>query len=111
MEVTRSQQGPVVILALRGPLVAKGLEELDAKIGECSTAGLFRIVLEMRESPFIDSAGLEKLQSIALDMGKRGGDVRIASLNDVCRDIFLATRMESLVQVCDDRETAVRSLL
>lgn len=85
--------------------------EFDAALDECVNSGLYRVVLDMRQSPFIDSQGLERLQDLVSDLGKRGGDLRLASPNDVCRDIFLATRMDSFVQVADDRESAIRSLM
>lgn len=111
MNIGRSQQGQVSILSLQGALVEEELPVLEREFDRCIESGAFRIVLEMRQVPFIDSAGLEKIQSIVTDIGKRGGDLRVAALNDVCRDIFLCTRMDSFVQVYPDREAAVRSLL
>lgn len=111
MTILRSQQGPVAILSIVGPIVEDGLEALDKELDRCLNSGSSKIVLEMRQVPFIDSAGLEKIQSVVLHFGKRGGDIRVCALNDVCRDIFLCTRMESFVQVYDDRESAVRSLV
>jgi anti-anti-sigma factor len=111
MNITRSQQGAVTILSLQGPFVEDDLPVLDREFDRCVDSGAFRLVLEMRQVPFVDSAGLEKIQSIVSDIGKRGGDLRVCSLNEVCNDIFLCTRMESFVQVLPDRETAVRSLL
>ncbi|MBI2434330.1 MAG: STAS domain-containing protein [Candidatus Hydrogenedentes bacterium] len=111
MIVTRSQQGQVTILSVQGPMVEEELRALETEVDRCINAGLLRIVLELRQAPFVDSAGLEKIQSMVSDFGRRGGDVRVCALNDICRDIFLCTRMESFVQVFDDRESAVRSLL
>lgn len=111
MIVNRSQQGQVSILAVQGPLIEEDLPLLDKEVDRVLSGGSHKIVLEMRQVPFIDSAGLEKLQSIVSDLGKRGGDMRVSSLNDVCRDIFLCTRMESFLQTFTDRESAVRSLL
>jgi len=41
---------------------------------------------------------------------RRGGDLRIASLNDVCRDIFRVTRLDALLQIQDRLEQAINSL-
>jgi len=110
MEVSRTQQGPVATLGLKGPLVDEDLEALDRQIGECTHSGLFRIILDIGGVPFIDSAGLEKIQEIVSEVGLRGGHVCIASPNDVCRDILTATRMDSFVLVFQNRESAFRSL-
>ena len=111
MKIARSQQGAITILAVSGPMIDEELTELDVTMDSCINSGNVRVVLELREVPFIDSAGLQKIQSIVSDIGRRGGDLRIAALNEVCRDIFAATRMENFVQVAEDRESAVRGLL
>lgn len=101
----------MAVLSVEGPLVAEEVGRLKEEIGTCETSGVVHFVLDLKETPFIDSASLETIQDIASDAGKRGGDVRIASLNDVCRDIFVATRMDNFIQTWDDAESAVRSLL
>ena len=109
MEVMKEQHGMVTVLALRGALNSDSAESLLAEVSICKASGSLRIVLEMREVPLIDSAGLESIQSLLVDLGRRGGDICLADVNKVCRDIFIATRMESLVRVYDDVPNAVRS--
>ncbi len=111
MEVLKTIQGSVAVLDIEGAVVGDELGELDLALDECVNGGLHRIVLGLRQVPFIDSAGLERIQNMVSDLGKRGGDLRVAMANEVCKDIFLATRMDSFIQVHDDRESAVRSLL
>ncbi len=111
MHVAKIIHSTVAILAIKGSLVSEEMDKLDVEVEECVEKGIIRVVLDLKEVPFIDSAGLEKIQDIVSNLGKRGGDLRIVSLNDVCADIFLATRMESFVQVSPDRDAAVRSLL
>lgn len=109
MEVMKEQHGMVTVLALRGALNNDSVEALLGEISACKAAGSLRIVLEMREVPLIDSTGLESIQSILVDLGRRGGDMCLAGVNKVCRDIFIATRMESLARIYDDVPDAVRS--
>ena len=111
MELVRHQHGPVAVLAIRGAMISDGLEVFDAGVRECLRSGASRIVLEMVQVPFIDSAGLERIQDLAVEAAKRGGDVRACLLNEVCRDIFKATRLDVIIQNFDDRDGAVRSLL
>jgi anti-anti-sigma factor len=110
MEITRSQQGPVTTLILKGPLVAGELDALDARIEECVSSGIVKIILEMRRVPFIDSVGLERIQSAVSDLGSMGGNLCVVSPTDVCRDIFVATRMDHFLIMCEDRESALRNL-
>ena len=110
MEVTKSEQGAVAILSVKGAIIDEDLDTLDGKFAECVSEGRLKIVLDLESVPFIDSAGLEKIQETVSDLGKRGGDLCVSSLNDVCGDIFVTTRVDSLVQVFDDLEAATRSL-
>lgn len=111
MQVAVSVRGPVAVLSVQGPLVEEELPKLDVEVDKLRNSGHSKLVIELRDAPFIDSRGLEKIQSLAFDIGRSGGDLRVAHLNDVCRDIFMTTRMESFVQVFEDREAAIRSLV
>jgi anti-sigma B factor antagonist len=111
VEVTRTQQGAVAILALKGPMLAEELGILDGAIDKCVGSGLLKIVLDLEHVPFIDSVGLEKILSIVSAMSRLGGNVHVASANSMCRDIFRATRMDGLLQVFENRDETVRSLL
>ena len=86
------------------------LESLGSAIDECLSSGAPKIVLDLSEVPFIDSAGLELLLSLVSRAGKLGGEIRLAAVNDVCRDIFGATRMDNFFQLFEDTSSALRSM-
>jgi anti-anti-sigma factor len=109
MEVSTSQVSSVAVLSMSGPFVVDEEVRLIEKINACTRDGITRIVIDMKRVPFIDSAGLETLQSLVPEFARQGADFRITGLNDVCRDIFVATRMMSFLHVTDDTDTAVRS--
>lgn len=111
MQVSVSVRGPVGVLNVQGPLVEEDVSKLDIEADKLRNTGIKKMVLDLRDAPFVDSAGLEKIQSLSFDLGRSGGDLRVATLNDVCRDIFMCTRVESFVQVFEDREAAIHSLL
>lgn len=109
MEVKRSEIGTAAILSLSGPLVAEEQSVLTEKIDKCIADGITKLVIDMRQVPFIDSVGLETIQSLVPEFARKGADFRITGLNDVCRDIFVATRLMSFIHVTEDADTAVRS--
>jgi anti-anti-sigma factor len=110
LQIGKSIQGAVAVLAIKGSMIADDLPMFDEEVQACQQEGILRIVLDLKTTPFIDSAGLERLQDLVSLLGKRGGDLRVACLNDVCRDIFLATRMDGFIQVAASPEEAIRSL-
>lgn len=109
MEIIREQHGMVAVLLLRGALNATAVDVLLSEVASCKSTGSFRIVLGMSDVSFIDSAGLETIQTLLVDLSRRDGDLFLADVNSVCRDILSATRMESLVRICEDVPSAVRS--
>ncbi len=111
MHITRSQQGPITILSLQGPIVAQELSEVKTAIDECVAGGQTKLVLELAQVPFVDGEGLETIQETVTTLGKRGGDLKVCALNDICRDIFNATRMNGFVQIFENREEAAKSML
>ena len=111
MHITRSQQGPITILSLQGAIVSQELGDVKAVIDDCVKGGQTKLVLELAQVPFVDGEGLETIQDTVTKLGKRGGDLKVCSLNDVCRDIFNATRMNGFVQVFDNRDDASKSML
>jgi anti-anti-sigma factor len=68
-----------------------------------------RILLDCKTTDFIDSKALELLIQLHEDLEKRGGILKITSLNPVCRDILLATRLINTLNVYDDIAEALRS--
>ena len=111
MDVTKHQQGQVVVLAARGPIIDGQMEELSTAFDGCIESRTTRIVLELRAVPFIDSHGLERILDFAARTDAIGGNLRLAAPNELCRDILVATRIDGMVRVYADRESAVRSLL
>ena len=110
MEVSVTQHGAVAVLDLRGPLSGEHLADMDRSVQECIRNGALKIVLDLAQTPLIDSEGLEKIHALVTDLGKQGGDIRVAGANDLCKDIFRATRLDNIVQVFEDRHGAVSSL-
>lgn len=110
MEIIQTRQGTSHIIELRGAMVNEELESLTNAIDECLSSGAPKIVLDLSEVPFIDSAGLEMLLDLVSRAGKLGGEIRLAAVNEVCKDIFVATRMDNFFQLFADASTALRSM-
>jgi anti-anti-sigma factor len=111
MEIKRSVEGPVVILEIHGPMIEDDAEGFQAALDKCAEMNSFRLVLEVSQVPFMDSCILEKIQHCANNFSKRGGRVCIASPDEVCHDILIATRLNNFVPTLANRDEAIRSLL
>jgi len=110
MDVRKTIQGPAAVLSLNGAMVGDQLSVLETEVQLCLDSGALHVLLELSHVPFIDSAGLERLLATAAELGRRGGGLCIAGLNDTCSDILAATRLSSLIQISADIDSALRSL-
>lgn len=110
MKFEQIRHGTSTIISIHGALVDEELTKLSDAIDECLSSGTPYIVLELSEVPFIDSAGLELLLDLVSRLGKLGGEIRLAALNEVCLEIFSATRMDNFYNPFEDTDSALRSM-
>lgn len=111
MTVRKTRLGVAIYLTPDGALVAETLPAFQEAVGETQGNGDANIVVDMKRVPFIDSDGLEYLWDLATNLGTQGGSLRIACVNQTCKDILRITRVDQTIPVYDDLETAGRSFL
>ena len=87
------------------------VEELAAAFEECALGGQPLAVFDMQRVGLVDSAGLELLFDVQDGFSRRGGDLKIAAANGLCRDILKVVDDTHRLEVFDKVEEAVRSFL
>jgi anti-anti-sigma factor len=98
----RAKQGAVDVIRGSDPLSGEHLDGLARVFDECIGHGQPRIVCDMQYVPLIDSAGLELLLDVRDRSLDRGGCVKLAGPNPLCRDILNATGVGLEFEVFDD---------
>ena len=69
------------------------------------------VVLNLKETPLIDSAGLEALLDVQERLQERGGQVKLASANPLCREILRITGVAEHFETYPDVKGAVGSFV
>ena len=90
-------------------LTYQNYKELEDLINGLVSQNQTRIILDCKNTPFIDSKGLELLVQLHNELKNRGGAIKITALNAVCRDILLSTRLINVFFVYEDIAEALRS--
>ncbi len=111
MQVTLSNEGAVTVVKPMGPMIAGELEELDSQLGSLSRNWTKRIVVNMSEVSFVDSAGLELITRYNREFNERGLKLKLNSLNDLTEKIFDITRLSGCFEIFPDTAGALRSFL
>ena len=68
------------------------------------------IIFDCQKIEFMDSAALELLLQIHSELSSRRGALKIIGLNDVCQDIFSATRLNNVLLIYKDIHEATRNI-
>lgn len=85
--------GQTTFLAPEVPLIASSGKTLEKEIEGCIREAEIRIVVGLKNVPYIDSAGLESLCYAQERLQKKGGSLKLVDPNPTCRDILIATRL------------------
>jgi anti-sigma B factor antagonist len=80
MEITVTQQGKVTIIAFVGAADATEADKIGATLDTQIKSGYTRLVADLSQLEFINSAGLRAFVQALKDSNRKGGDFRLASL-------------------------------
>ena len=96
MEITKTEDGGVTTLKLRGCLDTTATPEFAAAVE--GTAGAASLVLDMSELEFISSSALRQLVATKK---RRGASfvIALSGMNEVVRDVFDVTGLDEIFEV------------
>ncbi|MFG0332616.1 MAG: STAS domain-containing protein [Maioricimonas sp. JB049] len=87
----RSRHGAVDVITGDAPLNVDSCDDMMREIETCLSQSQPRLVIDLRDVPLIDSAGLELLLDVQDRCVQSGGTCKLAAPNPLCTDILHAT--------------------
>lgn len=102
-------QGAVEVVSLDAPLDSKNASDLAETIVNCCAHGQPAIVIDLKNAPLIDSAGLEALVTAQQQAARRGGSIKLSGPNPLCSDILHVSGIDRRFEVFDTSKAAVGS--
>lgn len=105
------KQGAVVVVSSDEPLDAARIEDARSLLERCGNIAAPMAVFDLSAVPYVDSAGLEFLVDASQHYQRRGGDLKLAAPNSVCRDALRITGVGDKMEVYTQTGSAVRSFL
>jgi anti-sigma B factor antagonist len=110
MQIDERKVGDVTILDLKGKLtLGDGDELLRNKINGLVQAGIKKIVLNLGEVPYIDSAGLGEIVRTYTTVKKQEGMLKLLNLTKRIQDLLTITKLVTVFDVFENEPDAVRS--
>lgn len=105
-----SKQDDVTIIEVAGQLIVGNRQALKDRVIEELDDGARKFLVDFEETGYIDSSGLGVLVSLSKKIREKGGELRLANLNEDLRTLFELTKLDTLFQVAESREQALREL-
>ena len=110
MKIGERQAGDISILDIDGRIMfGDGEEDFCEAVTRVIESGRVKLVLNMAEVPYIDSAGISQLVRTFVTVGKRGGRMKLLNLSKRVREVLNVTRLLSVWDAYDSEEQATAS--
>lgn len=110
MKIVERQIGDVVILDLHGKiLIGEGDDALREAVTKLADAGKTKILLNLAEVPYVDSAGLGEIVRTYTTVSKKGGKLKLLNLTKKIQDLLSITKLLTVFETYESENDAVRS--
>lgn len=108
--VTTRERDGVSIVALEGRIVfGEESNALRKKMNSLIAEGKRKIVLNMKQVEYIDSAGLGMLVAVHLRTKTGGASLRLCNLGSKFQEVLKITKLAAVFHVCVTEAAAVAS--
>jgi anti-sigma B factor antagonist len=110
LESASRQNGDVVIADLKGRItLGQPSEALRRMLSEWAEQGKTKVILNLANVDFIDSAGIGQLSRGYILMSNKGGKLKLLRPQERVRDVLEITRLITVIEVFEDEAAAVES--
>jgi anti-sigma B factor antagonist len=100
----------VTVIGVSGELTADATEQFKKNIDQRLEQKVRFFVIDLEQTTFIDSKGLETLLWVQEKCDESLGQVRLCKPDDVCRKILQITRLDGRFDVFADVTEAVKTM-
>jgi anti-sigma B factor antagonist len=110
MQIEERQVGEIMILDLKGKVtLGEGDEVLKDKINSLILQNKKRILLNLAEVPYIDSAGLGEIVRTYTTVSRQGGQLKLVNLTKRITDLLMITKLLTVFETFDVEQDALKS--
>ena len=110
MNIVERQVGDVTIIDLQGKImIGEGDEALRDAVTKAIDSGKMKLVLNLAEVPYVDSAGLGELVRCYSTVNKKAGKLKLLNLTKKIQDLLAITKLLTVFETFDSEDEAVKS--
>ena len=110
MKIVERLVGDVVILDLNGKiLIGEGDDLLRDAVTKLADSGKTKILLNLAEVPYVDSAGLGEVVRCYTTVSRKGGKLKLLNLTKKIQDLLAITKLLTVFETYDNEDEAIKS--
>ena len=110
MQIAERAVGDVMVLDLKGKItLGEGDELLKDKVNSLVNQGHKKIILNLAEVPYIDSAGLGEVVRTYTTVSRQGGSLKLLNLTKRITDLLSITKLVNVFETFDAESDAIKS--
>lgn len=110
MEITERSVGGATVLDLNGKIqLGEGDDVLRHTVRSLIAGGTRKLVLNLADVPYVDSAGLGELVRSHTRMVQAGGSVKLLNLTARMQDLLSITKLVTVFETFESEDAAVAS--
>jgi anti-sigma B factor antagonist len=110
MKIVERKVSDVVILDLHGKImIGEGDDALREAVTRLVDGGSTKIVLNLADVPYVDSAGLGEIVRCYTTVSRKGGRLKLLHLTKKIKDLLAITKLLTVFETYDSEEEAVKS--
>jgi anti-sigma B factor antagonist len=110
MQITERTVGDVMVLDVKGKItLGEGDEILKDKVNSLVNQGQRKIILNLADVPYLDSAGLGEVVRAYTTVSRQGGSLKLLNLTKRITDLLSITKLLTVFETFDSENDAVRS--
>jgi anti-anti-sigma factor len=107
MKISQRYEKDVTIFALEGRVDSEGAMQLDETLHAAVEAGEVKIVLDMSEVQYMNSAALRTLADVIAKTREQDGDMKLAALQPKVRRVLQIVGFDRFSSVHETLESAL----
>ena len=110
MKIVERQVGDVTILDLHGKImIGEGDDALREAVTRLSDGGRTKLLLNLADVPYVDSAGLGEIVRCYTTVSRKGGRLKLLNLTKKIQDLLAITKLLTVFETYESEDEAVRS--
>ena len=110
MKIVERTVNDVTILDLHGKiLIGEGDDALRDAVTRLVAGGKSKILLNLADVPYVDSAGLGEIVRCYTTVSRKGGRLKLINLTKKIQDLLSITKLLTVFETFDAEDEGVRS--